>query len=142
MYDAIQNALTYASEAIAFITFIGLPAHSIIMSCINKSNSCGTPQVTPTPEVKIEVQPEIKPEAEEVAQPILVVEADEKPVKPRKSRKTTIPQPMSAGAAATDYSAMSSEQLRKQCTLQGINWRTGGNYAKPMKKAEMIAALQ
>ena len=108
--------------------------------------SCATPHATPTPEVKpevkVEVQPEIKPEAEEVAQPIPVAEADEKPVKPRKTRNKVKPQPMSVGAAGIDYSAMTSEQLRKECALQGVAWRNGGDYGKPMKKGQMIAALR
>ncbi len=49
---------------------------------------------------------------------------------------------MSVGAAAIDYSEMSSEQLRRECALQGINWRKGGCYGKPMRKAEMVAVLR
>jgi hypothetical protein len=51
-------------------------------------------------------------------------------------------QPMSVGAAAIDYKVMTSEQLRKECALQGVNWRTGGDYGKPMKKAQMLVALR
>ena len=78
----------------------------------------------------------------EVVQTIPTSKAVEKPVKPRKTRKTTIPMPMSLGAAAIDYSVMSSEQLRKQCALQNIDWRKGGDYCKPMKKGQMLAALR
>jgi hypothetical protein len=37
---------------------------------------------------------------------------------------------------------MSLQQLRNQCALQGINWRSGGDYGKSMKKAQMLAALR
>ena len=129
MYDFIQSALTATIEAIAFITVIGLPAHYIVMSHVREVQSWGTPHATPAPHV--EVEPEVKPEA----------------VKPCKTRsKKTHPtpklQPMSVGAAAVDHAAMTSEQLRKECALQGVNWRSGGDYGKPMKKAQMLAALR
>ena len=122
MYDFIQTALTATIEAIAFITIIGLPAHYIAMSHIREVQSWGTPQATPA--VK---------EAPKVATT-------------RKTRSKNVPQvnlqPMSVGAAVVEYSEMTSEQLRKECALQGVNWRTGGDYGKPMKKAQMLAALR
>lgn len=48
---------------------------------------------------------------------------------------------MLVGAAAVDYGAMISEQLREQCALQNIGWRAGGDYGKPMQKIKMLAAL-
>jgi len=157
MYDLIQTALTATIEAIAFVTVIGLPCHYIVMSHVREVQRWGTPQATPT--VKAEVEPEAKPEAiAEVSQATekLVTEAIpavdaaleslKEVVKSRKTRskKATQPklQPMSVGAAAIDYTAMTSEQLRKECALQGVNWRSGGDYGKPMKKAQMLAALR
>jgi hypothetical protein len=154
MYDTIQTALTYAIEAIASITFIGLPAHYIIMSHINEVKSWGTPHAAPAPEVKlevkpevkVEVQPEVKLEAEEATEVIPTTEAVDEVMKPRKicSKKMPQPklQPLSVGAAVLNYSVLSSEQLRKQCALQSVNWRSGGDYGKPMKKAQMLAALK
>lgn len=168
MYDAIQTALTATIEAIAFISVIGLPAHYIFMSHINKVKSCGTLQATPEPEFKPEVvtespQPEsentlqklfqqaeqiiskpvyteVEPEESTIPKEIVSV-AVEKPIKPRKARTSKL-QPMSVGAAVIDYNAMTSEQLRKECALQGVAWRNGGDYGKPMKKVQMLAALR
>jgi hypothetical protein len=85
-------------------------------------------------------QPEVKPEVE------TVVTKQPEAVKPRKSRNKKAPQPklqpMSVGAAAVDYSAMTSEQLRRECALQGIEWRNGGDYGKPMKKVQMLTVLR
>lgn len=64
-----------------------------------------------------------------------------KPPKAHSKKLSQKPQPISVGAAAIDYTKMSVEQLRKECTLQKINWRTGGDYGKPMKKGQMLAAL-
>jgi outer membrane biosynthesis protein TonB len=104
------------------------------------------------PEAKPEVKPEVKavaieqPEAEAVTEVVPVVEVVKEVVKPCKTRSKKAPQPklqpISVGAAAVDYAAMTSEQLRKECALQGIEWRTGGDYGKPMKKAQMLAALR
>jgi hypothetical protein len=145
MYDFIQTALTATIEAIAFITVIGLPAHYIVMSHVREVQSWGTPQATPAPHV--EVEPEV--EAVVAKQPEAQTVATKQPeaLKPRKtcSKKTHLTpklQPMSVGAAAVDHAAMTSEQLRKECALQGVNWRSGGNYGKPMKKAQMLAALK
>ena len=111
--------------------------------------SWGTPHATPAQEIKPEVKSEVKPEAEVVTEVIPAVEAvkevkEVKEVVKPSSKKAPQPklQPISVGAAAVDYAAMSSEQLRKQCALQGIEWRTGGDYGKPMKKAQMLAALR
>ena len=124
---SIQSALTYTIEAIAFIAIIGLPVHYIITNHVKEVQSWGTPHAIPAPEV---------------TQTIPTSKAVEKPFKPRKTRKTTIPKPMSLGAAAIDYSVMSSEQLRKQCALQNIDWRKGGDSGKAMKKGQMLAALR
>jgi hypothetical protein len=146
MYDFIQTALTATIEAIALITVIGLPAHYIITGRIREVKSWGTPHAAPAQEIKPEVKPEVKLEAEAVTEVIPAVEAIKELVKPHKTRNKKAPQPklqpMSVGAAAVDYSAMTSEQLRKQCALQSIDWRTGGDYGKPMKKAQMLAALR
>ncbi len=149
MYGFIQSALTATIEAIAFITVIGLPAHYIVMSHVREVQSWGTPHATPAPHV--EVEPEVKPEVETVVakQPEAQTVATKQPeaVKTRKTRskKTHLTpklQPMSVGAAAVDHAAMTSEQLYKECALQGVNWRSGGDYGKPMKKAQMLAALR
>jgi hypothetical protein len=67
-------------------------------------------------------------------------------VEPSKTRSKKAHQPklqlISVGAAAMDYAKMTSEQLRKECALQGIEWRNGGDYGNPMKKAQMLAALR
>jgi len=143
MYDLIQSALTATIEAIAFITVIGLPAHYIVTSHVREVRSWGTPHATPA--VKAEVEPEVKtevviksPEAETVTEVAPIVKVVEQVVKAPQSKL----QPMSVGAAVINYSAMTSEQLRKECALQGIEWRNGGDYGKPMKKAQMLAALR
>ncbi len=122
---------------------LGLPAHYIITGHIREVKSWGTPHAAPAQEIKPEVKSQVKPEAEVVTEVIPAVETVKEVVKPS-SKKAPQPklQPISVGAAAVDYAAMSSEQLRKQCALQGIEWRTGGDYDKPMKKAQMLAALR
>jgi hypothetical protein len=151
MYDFIQSALTATIEVIALIAIVGLPAHYIVMSHVREVQSWGTPYTTPAPHVEVEPkakteveavvakQLEFKPEAQTVA--IRQPEA----VKLRKTgcKKTHQPklQPMSVGGAAVDYTAMTSEQLRKECALQGVNWRTGGDYSKPMKKSFNVTAI-
>jgi hypothetical protein len=66
-------------------------------------------------------------------------------IAPQPKPQTTVKQPksqlVSVGAAAIDYNAMTVPQLRKRCSLQGINWRTGGDYGKAMRKNQMIRAL-
>jgi hypothetical protein len=103
------------------------------MSHVREVQSWGTPYATPAPHV--EVKPEVKPEVEAVVakKPEAQTVATKQPeaVKPRKTRskKTHLTpklQPMSAGAAAVDHAAMTSEQLRKECALQGS---TGGQAA-------------
>jgi hypothetical protein len=143
MYDLVQTALTATIEAIALVAFIGLPAHYIITSHVREVQSWGTPHATPEPHV--EVEPEVKtevviksPEAETVTEVAPSVKVVEQVVKAPQSKL----QPMSVGAAAVDYTSMTSEQLRKQCALQGIEWRNGGDYGKPMKKIQMIAVLR
>lgn len=63
---------------------------------------------------------------EAVTEVVPAVEVVKEVVKPRKTRSKKAPQPklqpISVGAAAVDYAAMTSEQLRKECALQGINW--------------------
>ena len=140
MYDFIQTALTATIEAIALVAFVGLPAHYIITSHVREVKSWGTPHATPEPHVEVE------PEAETVTAVAPSVKVVEQVVKSRKTRseKALQPklQPMSVGAAVVDYSAMTSEQLRKECALQGIEWRNSGDYGNPMKKAQMLAALR
>ena len=140
MYDFIQTALTATIEAIALVAFIGLPAHYIVTSHIREVQSWGTPHATPAPHV------EIDPEAQTVTEVAPSVEVVEQVVKSRKtpSKEAIQPklQPMSVGAAVINHSATTSEQLRKECALQGIDWKTGGDYGKPMKKGQMIAALR
>jgi len=157
MYDFIQSALTATIEAIALVTFIGLPAHYIFMSHVREVQSWGTPRATTAPHIeeKPEVKSEVKavaigqPEAEAVTAVAPVVEVVKEAPKVATTCKTRSKkvsqaklQPMSVGAAAVDYGEMTSEQLRKECALQGIEWRTGGDYGKPMKKAQMLAALR
>jgi hypothetical protein len=123
---------------------------------IAQENQPIAPEVKP--EVKLEAEAvtevipaaeavtEVIPAAEAVTEVIPAAEAVKELVKPHKTRNKKAPQfklqPMSVGAAAVDYSAMTSEQLRKECALQGIDWRSGGDYGKPMKKAQMLAALR
>jgi hypothetical protein len=126
MYDLVQTALTATIEAIALVAFIGLPAHYIITSHVREVQSWGTPHATPVPEAET---------ATEVAPSGKVVEQVVKAPQPKL-------QPMPVGAAVIDYAPTTSEQLRKECTLQGVNWRSGGDYGKPMKKAQMLAALR
>lgn len=163
----IQTALTYAVDAIAIIGISGIIVHAFYTShCQWMAANCPPvkpfqlpevkPEVKPKvrvesqPEVKLEVrvepQPEVKLEAKEATEVIPTTEAVDEVMKPRKicSKKMPQPklQPLSVGAAALDYSVLSSEQLRKECVLQGVNWRNGGDYGKPMKKAQMLAVLR
>ncbi len=151
MYDFIQTALTATTEAIALIAIVGLPAHYIVMSHVREVQSWGTPHTTPAKEVKPEVKAVAieQPEAKTVTEVTPVVEAVKEASKvatTRKPRSKKVSQaklkPMSVGAAAVDYSVMTSEQLRRECALQGVNWRSGGDYGKPMKKAQMLATLR
>jgi hypothetical protein len=152
--ETLQTLLTIAIEATAVIGISGIFAHALFTShCKWQATYC--PPVAPFQEEAIaqenqpiapEVKPEVKLEAEAVTEVIPAVEAIKELVKPHKTRNKKAPQPklqpMSVGAAAVDYSAMTSEQLRKQCALQSIDWRTGGDYGKAMKKAQMLAALR
>jgi hypothetical protein len=164
--ETLQSLLTIVIEATAVLGFSGIAAHALFTSHCNwQATYC--PPVAPFQEEAIaqenqpiaqEVKPEVKLEAkvvtevipavEAVTEAIPAVEAIKELVKPHKTRNKKAPQPklqlqpMSVGAAAVDYSAMTSEQLRKECTLQGVNWRSGGDYGKPMKKAQMVAALR
>jgi hypothetical protein len=114
------------------------------MSHVREVQSWGIPKATPAP--LVEVEQEVKPEVEAASEVVPIVEVVKAVAKPRKTRskKVTQPklQPMSVGAAAVDHAVMTSEQLRKECALQGVNWRSGGDYGKPMKKAQMLAALR
>jgi hypothetical protein len=140
--ETLQNLLTIAIEATAVIGISGIFSHALFTShCKWKATYC--PPVAPFQEEAIaqenqpvapEVKPEVKLEAEAVTEVIPAVEAIKELVKPKL-------QPISVGAAVVDYAAMSSEQLRKQCALQGVNWRSGGDCDKPMRKAQMVAAL-
>ena len=137
--ETLQNLLTIAIEATAVLGFSGIAAHAFFASHRNwQATYC--PPVAPFQQEAIAqenqpIAPEVKPEAEAVTEAIPAVEAIKELVKPKL-------QPMSVGAAAVDYAAMSSEQLRKQCALQGVNWRSGGDHDKPMRKAQMVAALR
>jgi len=110
-----------------------------------QNNAIAT-QPQPEPQ-EISRQPEAKQEADVVSKVTPSVELV-KTVKKRGKTSSQMEahqvklQPMSVGAAAVNYNAMTSEQLRKECALQGINWRSGGDYARPMKKAQMLAALK
>jgi len=42
---------------------------------------------------------------------------------------------------ATDYSALTSAQLRKVCSQRGITWRNAKAQGRHLSKADMIAAL-
>ncbi len=157
MYDLMQSALTTTIEAIAFITVIGLPAHYIVMSHVREVQSWGTPalHVEIEPEAKPEVKAEAVEEISKLAEKLVTeaipatdtaLDALKEMAKPRQtcSKKAHQPklQPMPVRAAVVDYTSMTSEQLRKECALQGVNWRRGGYDAKPMKKAQMLAALR
>lgn len=145
--EFVQDALTYAIEALALSTLL-LPVHYAWRQVKAEVDSWGVPHATPVPHV--EAEPETKPEAQavitELPETEAVVTKLPEVAKSRKSRskKARQPklQPMSVGAAAVDHAAMNTEQLRKACTLQGIEWRNGGDYGKPMKKAQMLAALR
>jgi len=137
MYDLVQTALTATIEAIALVAFIGLPTHYIITSHVREVQSWGTPHATPVPEVKAKVVVK-SPEAETVTEVAPSGKVVEKVVKAPQPKL----QPMPVGAAVIDYALTTSEQLRKECTLQGVNWRSGGDYGNPMKKAQMLAALR
>ncbi len=155
--EALQNLLTIAVEVIAIAGLTGIFAHAIgSQHCRFMSEYC--PAVKPFQEdairnlpqpepqeilAQLEAKPEVKP-VTEVTPAIEVAKIVNKPITTNNRKKVTQVklQPMSVGSAAIDYSALTSEQLRKECALQGINWRSGGDYARPMKKAEMLSALR
>jgi hypothetical protein len=140
--ETLQNLLTIAIEATAVIGISGIFSHALFTShCKWKATYC--PPVAPFQEEAIaqENQP-TEPEAVAVVEPEVKPEFKPEVVKVVKASATKKLQPLSVGAAAVDYSVLSSEQLRKECALQSVNWRTGGDYGRPMKKAQMLAALR
>jgi hypothetical protein len=171
-YELIQSALTCATEVIAITGLTGIITHAFWTSHKNwMTEHCPPiPHATAAPEIKPEVttpapQPEVVQEenesleelfrkaeeifaksicqeSEEVTQPTPPAEAVNKPVTPCKPRSKENPRAMSLGAASTDYAVMSSQQLRRECAARGVNWRVGGDYGRPMKKSQMLAALK
>jgi hypothetical protein len=162
--ETLQNLLTIAAEATVIAGITGIIAHALYSSHRNFMMEFCPPVAPCQSEVKeaiavVEIeQPAEQPEAEAVTEVAPVVEAATevvpvveavkeapKVVTTRKTRSKKVSQaklqPMSVGAAAVNYNEMTSEQLRKECALQFIDWRTGGDYGKPMKKAQMLAAL-
>jgi len=152
--ETLQNLLTIAAEATVIAGITGIIAHALYSSHRNFMMEFCPPVAPCQSEVKeaiavVEIeQPAEQPEAEAVTEVAPVVEAVKeapKVVTTRKTRSKKVSQaklqPMSVGAAAVNYNEMTSEQLRKECALQFIDWRTGGDYGKPMKKAQMLAAL-
>ena len=162
-YELIQSALTAATEIIAIAGLTGIITHGLWTSHKNwMTEHCPPiPHATTAPEITTEspqsetleglfkqaeqiisepIYADVEPEESSIPKEIVFVVV-EKPVKPRKAKVPKKLQPTSLGAAALDYRAMSSEQLRKECALQNINWRTGGDRHKPMRKIEMLAAL-
>jgi hypothetical protein len=165
--ESIQDALTYAIEAITVVGISGIVAHALFAAHCQWKNtycppvapfqegaSCATPQSAQ--ETQALVEAELIPAAEKISQAAKKLVTESIPAtdtalnclkQVAKSSKTCAKkepnklQPISVGAAAVDYAAMTSEQLRKECALQGLNWRSGGDYGKPMKKAQMLAAL-
>jgi len=171
-YQTAQSALTLIAEVVAIAGFAGIVAHAIYTQHKQFMVECCPPVAPYrtdsqayidsleddglTGEYGVEVIEEIAPEAiaeiskqaerlvtEAIPAVDAALESLKKVAKPRR-KKTRQPklQPMSVGAAAVDHAAMTSEQLRKECTLQGINWRSGGDYGKPMKKPQMLAVLR
>ena len=153
--ETLQNLLTIAAEATVIAGITGIIAHALYSSHRNFMMKFCPPVAPCQSEVKeaiasVEIeQPAEQPEVETVTEVAPVVEAVKeapKVVTTRKTRSKKVSQaklqPMSVGAAGVDYGAMTSEQLRKECALQGIEWRNGGDYGKPMKKAQMQAALR
>ena len=150
MYNSIQVALTYAFQAIAIIGISGIISHAFYTShCEWMAENC--PPVKPfqeevceslEPQPLLIVEPQLKPEIKVLNEAIASTEVI-KSVKVHDKKTPQLKlQPLSVGAAAFDYSVLSSEQLRKECALQSVNWRSGGDYGKPMKKAQMLAALK
>lgn len=150
--ETLQNLLTIAAEATVIAGITGIIAHALYTSHRNFMTEFCPPVAPCQPEVKEAIaatevkQPATQPEAEEVTEVAPVVEVVKEAPKVTATRKTRSKkvklQPMSVGAAAVDYATMTSEQLRRECALQGIEWRTGGDYGKPMKKAQMLVALR
>jgi hypothetical protein len=119
--ETLQSLLTIVVEATAVLGFAGIAAHAFFTSHCNwQATYC--PRITPFQEEAIAQEPQ--PIESEV---VPAVEAVKEIVKPSSKKAPHQPrlQPISVGAAAVDYAAMSSEQLRKQCALQGVNWRSG-----------------
>jgi hypothetical protein len=138
--ETLQNLLIIAIEATAVIGISGIFAHALFTShCKWKATYC--PPVAPFQEEAIAQKPQ--PIELEVVPAVKVAKEVVKPRKPRSKKAPQLKlQPISVGAAVVNYAVMSSEQLRKECSLQSIDWRSGGNYGKPMKKAQMLAALR
>jgi hypothetical protein len=153
--ETLQNLLTIAAEATVIAGITGIIAHALYSSHRNFMTEFCLPVAPCQPEVKEAIasieaeQSADQPKSEPVTEVTPTVEAVKEATKvatTRKPRNKKVVQPklqpLSAGAAAVDYAEMTSEQLRKECALQGIEWRTGGDYGKPMKKAQMLTALR
>jgi len=147
-YELVQSILTLAIESTAIIGLSGIVCHWLLSNSAShkashKIESLESPASDVEQKANLESKAEIDTEAVDMVSPTPSVKPAKAtlPKKPDKKSKPT-KKPMSIGAAAIDYSALTSQQLREECALQGVNWRNGGNNGKPMKKAEMIAALK
>lgn len=161
--EFIQDVLTYAIEAIALSTLL-LPIHYAGKQVKTEVDSWGVPHVSATSEAPAANTPESRVEVEqssrqtptvsdpwesEVEQnnivslklevrhfsPVLAL-----PPAPEVANKVRSAKARSAGAAAVDYRGIKAEQLRKECTKRGIEWR-GVKGGKHLSKSEMIARL-
>jgi len=136
MYDLMQTALTATIEAIATIGVTGIIAHAFYSHHCKWMREYCPPVGQPQAEQAVEVAQPPTPEPEIPGEvPEYIIESIAEILRP-------VPEFASVGAAAIDYSSMTSTQLRKECGLRRINWRSGGDGRKPMKKLEMINALR
>jgi hypothetical protein len=106
-----------------------LYAIAIIAVLIVRAES--TP-ATVAPAPAPEPQPiEAKPEPQPIAQP----------AKPATIAPPVVSLVIPTEAPSTDYSTLTSAQLRKECTAAGIRWRNAHAKGRHLSKGEMIAAL-
>jgi hypothetical protein len=152
--QAIQDLLTLAIEVTASAGFGGITLHAIWSHhCKWMATYCpplGQPQqalteaaAEDTLRVESVIEPVVtptEPDAAMVVEPVIEAVGIEEAV--IKDSAVVAIEKLLATPAITDYySTLSVAQLRGICTSHNIDWRSGGDYGRPMRKAQMIQAL-
>lgn len=109
----------YVAAIVAVLWFVGEPIEA-------------TPAPGPVPDVDLPSLPELLAEAEALtARPVPAIAAE-------------VAAPVAIAVvevAAIDYRAMTSQELRKECSRQGIRWRGVREGGKHLTKPQMLEAL-